>query len=1045
MNCIRAIRPHIPANKFHPPRMAEDRMLVRSELLKEQLSSTEPYQYVFLEAQAGQGKTTTAIQLINHTGAARFWYQVGTEDRDPLFFYAALLQGMSQTVPGFSCPELEALLQGGEVTQADISRPINLLLTELERTLETGCTLVFDDLHLLEGSDHVLAIIDYILETAPPTLSFILLSRRPVALKSKKLRYGGSTLYLSNEDLAFSQQEVGALLSLLHGQPMDNTSAANLLAQTGGWVMAVALAARGRREGAGLIPIDISRRNDRLLTYLEEELFDGLSEELQLLLVKLSLLDVIVVELAQSVTGLTDISTILQQLMEDNCFVRSLDNDATQFSFHHHFRSLLRLKAEKMLPEDVYEDILLQGAIFSLEKENMLAAGMHYLLRARSYPELERLCSRRSMELVSMNRLVTIASILENIPADIVENSAWLSFLNGLTLRQHDPPKSLHWLIRSRSRFQEEKDHKGELLCLGELIFHHLVLIPDHESCTDYLNDAAGLFEEHGQELPSHCRANTAKNISSGFFYYRGDFNGAINYSLKGERAALEVCATGQLLENLVCRGFSYIFLGEFQRALDVAEQIYSILVKTSCGLFSLLIGHCFLFQMLYAQGDFQSYRRLKRRPLGGFEIDEINGTLAHGAITLYDVCMAIAGGDNDRALELINGNMEKGVFHVTSEAKNELLAIKVLILALSGRFISEGRELAEFLVADIGNEQRSPGYRLRLLGPISLSFALGGELKQARSYMELLFASIDQAVAFEMDARLIRIILATLDNNRETLTDDLSFVLEKLQKQKDNYSRWFPPSHLSVVLKLAVEHDIYREFARQLAAEHLGLVLTDNGDSIPLMRVKILGSFEIHLEGKLIGTASDFTLTQRQLLGLIMSQPRQQVSREQIQLLFWPDSSPEKGRNRFDVLLTRFRKSLAKLLKETGCKAKDYLSLKNGVLSLQNCTIDALYFNDLVRRGMALGRDNKWWQAGNCFLSALEQWPGPFAAELLFVEQSYQFADELNNNMRKIALSWCPALVKNGQREEALRVARLVQKENPDPEILDLLERLRD
>ncbi len=1039
MYSLENISSSVPANKFKPPRLADSRMLVRNSLLDEHLGESQPYQYIFLEAQAGQGKTTTALQILSKINHEYVWYQVGKEDGDPLYLLAALLEGISRSIPGFTCPQLTELLERGELIPLDISRPVNLLMTALDQVVSSECTLVFDDLHLLGDNAQSLEIIDRMLETAPSNISFILLMRKPLPFKSKRVRFGSSTLYLGSECLSFSKDEITALFRILVDRTPDVRTIDDLVTQTEGWVMGVVLAAQSYRKTGNSFTGLKGHHDERIYTFLEEEVFGQLDQRMQQNLMKLSLLDEVVVELAHEITGEKDIGSVLLQLMEENCFIRSLDDELTHFSFHHIFRTLLNTKARQLLTEEEYVAILLQGSSYCLERD-MVDKSMQYLLKAKAYGILEKLLEQWGMKLVFRNRLVTLGSTLSSIPPDLVHSSAWFCFYSGLVLQKTDPGRSLELLLRARKLFQKQQHLQGELLTIGELIYHHVVLFPNVERCAEFIDRGDYLFAQEGATLAFYCRANTAKNLAIGFFYIFNQFTKAEDYCRIAEIAAREQGAPSQVLEVLVSLGFIFLFKGKIREAINVAEQIHVIITGNECGLRGLLVGYYFLLQMLHIKGEYKEYYRLKEKVLNSIDVKVLSRTIVQAFITLYDISIATAAGELDHALQLADRNENAGFFATVNHLQNEMLATKALALAQCGHFDSKGRDLVERLLPETHGDGVC-SYRLKLLLPLALASALGGAINQAR---RLAGDAIDLArlagmELFEVWSRLLRVYFETLDNDDlETVVIDLQYCFKHMQREGYNHIRCFSPAILFAVLRMAVKQGVEVDFARQLAAEYLGQAITDDADFLPLLTISTLGRFELKIEGRLVAEENDFTLIQRQLLGLLISHPQLRISQEHAQTILWPDSLPQKARNRFDTLLYRLRKTLSDLLRDQ--PVKNYLVLEKGILSLRNCRIDSRDFIDLARQGMTLGRNQKWWQAGSKLTEALELWSGPYISDLLPGDQSSDYGWKLQNQLLKMALFWCPALAANGQVGEAVKVAERVHQELPTDEDLTQL-----
>jgi len=1021
------IMPWIPANKFSPPRSAGDRILHRAALVKE-----DDFQYTIIVAQPGQGKTTTAIQFLAASATTFIWYQIGFEDRDPFYFLAALLEGIRRTYTDFCCGRLTALLETAALSSGDITRPVNILFTDLKTHLdEEDCRFVFDDLHMLDDAPQTLAILDYMLETAPVNISFLLLSRRPLALHSKRLRFGPSTRHLGNSDLAFSRKETGQLLEILEKAPPDPRTIGQLFQQSRGWVLGLVMAI-SNRSGSDHVS---KRYLDKQMTdFFEDEVLGHFDEELQRILITLSLFDVIDVQLAAQVTGNREIGTVLRRLMSDNCFIRSLDDQDALFSFHHHFRSILRKKAEQHLTAGEHDAVLQQAADFFLQ-QGMLAEPLRYLLRAGLYSELEQLLSQRGMELVFSNRLEVLDSLMRALPLECIARSAWFSLFKAFVVQQRNPPASRQFFVQARSLFHASDQAIGELVALGELIYYHLVLAPDSRQCNELISAADHLFQRHGHELPLLCRTTTAKNIGLGCFYFLNDFKRANRYLKTAELDCLETGSPSQLLEVMVAQGLARLYPGDFTTAEILVEKIYAMMISHDCSLRSMMVSYYYLLQVQHLKGDYQGYRRLLREVRANIDKCRLRATIVHPYIILYSISVAIAEGDLDRAMALVVTNQDRGFFQTVTHLRHELLANKTLLLAWSGQYKSRGRAIAEELYP-IVDQDVTLGYRLKILFPLAMAEAVSNNFVKARMLVEHLFnLSRDTIPMFEIYARLIRVYIATCDHDTVTIDQDLDVALRHMQHHDFHHVRCFSPRELLPVLQTAVRRNIYPDYVRRIAAQYLRVGLEHDGSPVPLLHITTLGSFALKLEGRRIAGASDFTVNLRQLLGLLISRPRLEMGQEQVQTILWPDASPAKARNRFDVLLARIRKILKPLVADI--PVKKYMVLEKGVLALRNCTVDACLFSDLVRQGLKASRERNWYRMGNAFASAMELWAGPYVLDLLPGEDSSGYAWTLQQQLTFLGLTWCPFLAEKGQLDRAIQVAARVWQQNPVDEQL--------
>ena len=79
------------SNKFYPPQVGAETTLFRSALVTEVLGETAcNRKAIVIEAQAGQGKSTLALQFLQHFTLRFSWYQIEPEDGEPALLLSSL-------------------------------------------------------------------------------------------------------------------------------------------------------------------------------------------------------------------------------------------------------------------------------------------------------------------------------------------------------------------------------------------------------------------------------------------------------------------------------------------------------------------------------------------------------------------------------------------------------------------------------------------------------------------------------------------------------------------------------------------------------------------------------------------------------------------------------------------------------------------------------------------------------------------------------------------------------------------------------------------
>ncbi len=1019
----------VPANKFYPPRLARGKILKRNRIIADNFREPRQFQYIFLEAQAGQGKTTTATQLLEHEDQPYIWYQVGPEDCDPLLFLSALLSAFSKAIPTYSSPRMKTMMESGEATMLDLSRLVNFMLHDLDRFLSKGYTIVFDDLHLIGNSPHTLELVDLMLETAPDQISFMLISREPLPFKSKKARFGSSTLYLSNSDLAFSRQETIELLETLLEKVPGSEIVSNLFSESGGWPMGLVLACHHLASGGCLPKRFHGGRNDSFAEYFEGELFSAFPENLQNSLIKLSLLDDIPISLAGKITELPQIEDELELLMERNCFVRLLDDHATVFGLHQLFRGFLRKKAESFLSAEKKLAVLRKAADFYLD-HGMPDKAMGYLLRAGDYAQLETLLEKRGMELTARNRLVTLGSIVSSIPATTLHISSWFSFYLGIVTQTEKPDIALQAFERARQLFREAGNSKAELLTLGQLIYLYIIHSNRIKGDIPHPHQAADLFQQVGDELPIYCRIVTAKNIALGFLYLLTDLQLAQQYSQLAVKLTSQSGLPNLIIESRVVRGWSYVVAGHYVKGMTVAEQNFQLIKDRELGLYSRLQLYFLQLDTLRHFGDVENYFRQKNECLEEVGEALVSRTFVYPFLILWDIELFVSKGLVSQAESLVDKHFDSEHFTV-GNFRAEMRAWKAFFLALHGRFATEGQFFADE-VHTWRTQRASPYHRTKITTILAAAYGLGGDASEARQLLDEVISETQKHQLYLTEARAYFHLawLAIQSSHSEARSYlEKSVALFKAKRVESHIPAFTPPM-FQETLQVARRLGIMPTFVCRLAQDRLQLHLTEAGETVPLLAIRSLGGFELSFGDRPVGQATDFTPTQREFLGIVISHPDMRVSQEQIQTNLWPDSPPKKARSRFDTLMTRLRKNLEALLAPH--PVKNYLNLNKGIVSIENCTVDAREFTRVAKEALKQGQKGEWWQAGNKLHPAFALWRGAFVADIFGGDSAHRYGLELTDTLTKVIIEWSFGLARLNRLDEAARLAEKAYKIDP-------------
>jgi LuxR family maltose regulon positive regulatory protein len=308
------------------------RLLTRPRLV--QLLGDSAARISLLTAPAGYGKTTLARQWISECGRRAVWYRATAVAGD----VAALARGMREAfAPLLDLPanRLQERLRTSTDPERDAVELADLLAKDISAVPE-DVQLIFDDYHHLVGHEAAEAFVSSFVDNT--TMPVLIASRvRPSWVSAKSLLYG-EVLELGRHALAMTHDEAAAVLN----QNREERGLSGLVALADGWPAVIGLAA--------LLPdpleVSIQAVPDSLHSFFAEELYQGMSGELQWEVAQLSLASSVTAGLARDLFGTKGIDT-LNEAHNRGFLSKDADTDPATYELHPLLRQYLRQKLDE--------------------------------------------------------------------------------------------------------------------------------------------------------------------------------------------------------------------------------------------------------------------------------------------------------------------------------------------------------------------------------------------------------------------------------------------------------------------------------------------------------------------------------------------------------------------------------------------------------------------------------------------------------------------------------------------------------------------------
>lgn len=334
--------------KLSPPRIT-GRPQRRDRLLAS-LDARLDKRLTLILGPAGCGKSTfSALWRRNlvTSGHATCWYNLSYEDADLSQFVTYLASSFGTIEEGFGS---NALAIYNESAGRSLLGFVAALTNALAN-VQSQVYLFLEDFHSVQNPE-VCALVDLLLELAPPTLHLVITSRSKPPLSLVKLRAKDDLNELSFADLRFTLSETCAFLQA-HSLELSAAQMSHLHVISDGWAAGLQLMAYSLKKSKDPASY-ISRlqgtlsaeKEESLTRYIEDAISLTLSQEELDFLVCTSACKRFNSELCQLITGNDNAQRLLDQFEADSLFLIPIDYDDERqwYRFHRTFGKFLNEK-----------------------------------------------------------------------------------------------------------------------------------------------------------------------------------------------------------------------------------------------------------------------------------------------------------------------------------------------------------------------------------------------------------------------------------------------------------------------------------------------------------------------------------------------------------------------------------------------------------------------------------------------------------------------------------------------------------------------------
>ncbi|NIB40702.1 hypothetical protein HBA55_13955 [Pseudomaricurvus alkylphenolicus] len=357
-------------SKVHPIRQRVD-IVERPSLLRK-LDRFLDAKLTLIHAPAGYGKSTLLSSWrhqLGLSGATVCWLSLDQEDNDILQILTYIAFSLSEAGVNFFEPQI-----GDDLYSKDLStRNFLSIITHIVDIQPYKVVLILDDFECL-SDEAIDGVIKPLLDYAPENFHLAIASRDDRRLKITDLEAQGMAMRIKSEDLRFTLDDVDSVF----GEQLNKRTLQKVYHVTEGWPVAVQMLKNtiGCEQDIDHLLEELGSSDSLITTYLSEQVFENLDQDLQAFLMNISVVDLVSCELADHLREMDNSRTLFDAVYPVRSLVLPVDQVESTYRLHPIFREYLSSLLHSTCP-DRASKLHLQAASWFSNEGDIVKAVTH--------------------------------------------------------------------------------------------------------------------------------------------------------------------------------------------------------------------------------------------------------------------------------------------------------------------------------------------------------------------------------------------------------------------------------------------------------------------------------------------------------------------------------------------------------------------------------------------------------------------------------------------------------------------------------------------
>ncbi len=1051
----------INLSKISPPHLSQ--MVIRPRLFN-LFEKGKDKKIILVTGQAAQGKTTLVASYTAISETPSCWVSLDRKESDPVTLMNLITHSFRHSFKDIAFTESISFFVKTRRIRPTISF-YREWIRSFFKNLSFPIHLVIDNLNVLSPDALAWKFLQILIDEAPPHIQLIMLSRDMPLLMIEGLKIKSQILILGNEHLTFTKEEAKEFF-LKRELSLNPDPFEMIYKSTEGWIGGLVLCAESLLQSPALLAdgdflgIYTSEIRNHYFEFLDKEVFSKQTQKLQQFMIQSSIFDPIVSHDLKVCLGIKNADILLQELFKKNLFIQRFARGEEEpiYRYHDLFRLFLRNKFEFQISDQEGKTLLLKVALFYEQKGDWESA-LEYYLRAKHDIQAINVMEQLGLVLLETGKDENLKEWLYRFPKNKIQKNPWFLLFEVACKKVNLGIKEVETLWKVTIQFRKNKDKKGEMVSLSQLLWAMLLTGMNITSIEKLIKEGEALLESFKFEEFIYGRLSLTIAIGLGHIMVKGDIRKGIFTFENAYVLSKKINEPNISIEVLSYLLFGLMKAGDYISAEEILRKIEKMIGKNGDKIIS-------ESRVIYLQmgGTLAKYKA-DGVGLGRFSQALKQEIVENGFDSLYPWFYELSG-----HLHLLQGDF-KMALETGKQCLNSSIRLKnILLTGLAYRFLGmvhlhqgefkKAYERVEQSMRIFSKEfpSRFELYRTKVIMGLICIY-----LKKYKKAEEELHEAI-QYFSFIMNFVVIAEIhfIRALLNWDQGAGEEAMFQLKSgfniAEKRRYDYFYGLGAKYTKEVCLLAIKLKVSE--AMNYVGDLLSTSLSSEAEAdlhklsthsdpmirgnvleirkkiflskVPRLRMETLGEFKVFRDGSPVKESEWVRIQPKNLLKSILSNKNHKTPVDQIIDDLWPEEETEKGEKIFKITLHRLRKILEPgLSKEYG---SSYIELKDNLLSLnmEVCEVDVVEFLSLIDKGKEREKRGDIKGAILFYAEASEHYKGDFISENLNSLKIDSRREELKGRYVELLSKSADLSEKQGALKKSITYYKNVLEINP-------------